>query len=215
MKKILIFGAGEGSQEILRVIIEDINKLHSTWEVLGYIDPDKSLKGKVIAGYKVLGARYKGDPSGIYGTCGLIDNSTRAKIIEEEIKKAGFQPASLVHPSVICSSDFKHGEGLVMFPSVRISYNVEIGNNVIVNYNSILGHDLRIGDNSFIGPSVTITGGNYIGSNCTIGAGSVFLPGRKVDNNAVVGAGTIVLTNVEMDTMVMDMPRKIERSKSN
>lgn len=209
MKKILIFGAGEGSQEILKVIIEDINKLYSTWEVLGYIDTDKSLKGKVIAGYKVLGDRYKGNPSDIYGISGLMDNSIRSKIIEEEIKKAGFQPASLVHPSVICSSDFKHGEGLVLYPSVQISHNVVIGNGVIVNYNSVLGHDLIIGDNTFIGPSVTIAGRNQLGCNCFIGAGAVFLPGIEVNDNAVIGAGTTVINNVKKSNMVIDMPRKM------
>jgi len=209
MKKILIFGAGEGSQEIIRVIIEDINKLNPTWKVLGYIDTDKSLKGKTIGGYKVLGTRYENDPSSIYGVCGIMDNRIRSKVMEEDIEKAGLLSASLVHPSVIFCDDFKHGEGLVLYPDVKISYNVKIGNGVIVNYNSVLGHDLRIGHNTFIGPSVTITGRIQLGNNCMIGAGAVFMPGIKISDNSVIGVGTTVMSNVKESNIVVDMPRKM------
>jgi len=209
MKKIIIFGAGEGSKELVEIIIKDINDEKPTWDIIGFIDPDKALKGKEIAGYKVLGAKYEDQPSGIYGASGLLDNHIRSKIIKKEIKKAGFLLASIIHPSVVYPSDFKHGDGLVLYPSVKISYNVKIGNGIIVNYNSILGHDLRIGDNTVIGPSVTLPGRCQIGSNCMIGAGVVFVPGIKVKDDVVIGAGTTVMNNVKEKTLLIDMPRKI------
>ncbi len=209
LKKILIFGAGDGGKEILKIIIEDINKINPTWEVIGFIDIDPKKKDNKIFGYTVFYKDFGGNPNGIYGISGVKNNRIRQNIIKKEIGEKGFKLASLIHPSVIKPNDFANDSGVAIFPSVKISYNVKIGEGVLINYDTLLGHDLRIGDYTFVGPSVTIPGGCSIGNSCIIGAGSTFVEGVSIGDNAIIGAGTMVFSEVRASTSVTDMPRKI------
>ena len=84
-----------------------------------------------------------------------------------------------------------------------------------MNYNSLLGHDFDSGEFVFIGPSVTFPGRCKIGDYCLIGAGSSFIPGIHIGTNSLIGAGTTVFNNVEPNSTMTDMPRKIIRKKSN
>ena len=47
MKKILIFGAGRGSRDVLQ-LIEQINSKTMIWKVIAFIDTDDSLKNKKV-----------------------------------------------------------------------------------------------------------------------------------------------------------------------
>ena len=213
MNKIIIFGTGEGSQELLKVIIDDINRMKPSWEIIGFIDKDLSNKGEKIYGYPVLGTDYDGDTDNIYGVCGVMDNELRKKIIHEEILGKGFRLASLIHPSIVQVPDFIHDSGVIMYPGSNISYNVKIGKGVTVNYNCVLGHDLVIDDYTYIGPSVTIAGQCTIGELCTIGAGSTLLQGVSIGNYSTVGIGTTIINNIDQNIHIIDFPRKIESKK--
>lgn len=213
IKKILLFSAGQGSQEILRILIEDINKISRTWEVIGFVDKDPGKKGTIISGYPVIGDRYDGDPSEVFGVCGILNGEARKRIIDEEIINKGFGLATLIHPSVIKAADFIPSPGLVIFPGTHISYNVCLGKGIFVNYNCLLGHDLTVGDYTFIGPSVTIPGGCRIGKSCTIGAGVNLLHGISIGDHSTIGIGTTLFKDVGENKLVMDLPRHIENDK--
>ena len=212
--KLLIFGATKGGQELLKVIIDDINKVSYTWEVIGFIDYDISKKGTTVSGYPVLGHQYDQDPRGIYGICGVMDNDIRQKVTDENIIGKGFNLASLVHPSVIATGDFIYGPGAVVFPGCKISYNVRLGRGVFVSYNCLLGHSLAIDDFTFIGPSVTIPGDCRIGKSCTIGAGCNFLQQISVGDRTTIGIGTTLTKSVGDHKLVMDFPRTVETDKN-
>lgn len=213
MKKIILFGAGEGTVEILKIIIEDINKSSKVWDVVGFIDKDNSKKDELFCGYPILGNKYEGDIKDLYGICGVLDNKLRKIIINEEILSNNIKLASLIHPSSTIHGSFKYGQGTVIYPNVNISYNVKIGIGSIVNYNSLLGHDFVAGDYVFIGPSVTFPGRCEIGNYCLIGAGSTFIPGTIVGENTLIGAGTTIFSNVKSNISITDMSRKIIRKK--
>ena len=82
-KNIFIFGAGDGSQELLRVLIDDINKITPTWDVLGFIDNDPEKVGTELLGYPVFDNSLDPDSDEIYGISGVMDCELRQKIIEE------------------------------------------------------------------------------------------------------------------------------------
>ena len=213
MKKILIFGAGEGGIEILKVILSDINHTKPTWEIIGFVDSDPSKKGKTIAGINVYEPDIQEFNNNIFGVCGVMDNELRKKIIHEEILGKGFQLASLIHPSIVQVPDFIHDSGVIMYPGSNISYNVKLGVGVTVNYNCVLGHDLVIANYTYIGPSVTIAGQCSIGELCTIGAGSTLLQGVSIGNYSTVGIGTTLIKSVKENTHIMEFPRVIETKK--
>lgn len=215
MKKIVIFGAGGGSQELVRVLIDEINKVTPTWKIVGFIDRDTQKKGSTIMGYPVIGPHYDDEPNGAFGVCGVMKNEIRESIINNEIIGNGFELATLIHPSVIRLSDFSPGSGLIIYPGSQISYNVRFGKGVFVNYNCVLGHDLIVGDSTYIGPSVTIAGGCKVGRLCTIGAGANILQGVSVSDECIVGIGTTLVKNVVGRTSIVHLPRLIENNRAD
>lgn len=223
MKKLLIFGAGDGGQEILKVLLQDINQMNPTWEVLGFVDDkwienhypalDKSKEGTeaVVCGHSVFGIEYFSDATDIYGICGIMGPCLRQKIIEDEVEGRGFKLASLVHPSVTIANDFLINPGTVIFPNVSISHNVKIGKGVFINYNCVLGHEVIIGNYTTISPSSTINARCNIGHNCTIGSGATLVPDITMEDNALIGAGSTIFSKVKSRTSVTDFPRKITK----
>jgi sugar O-acyltransferase (sialic acid O-acetyltransferase NeuD family) len=223
MKKLLIFGSGNSGVEILKILIQDINKVTPQWEVLGFVDDkwidthypnlDKSKEGAVatVEGYSVFGVEYFEDSKNIFGICGIMGPCTRKKVIEEEIEGKGFQLASLVHPSVIKSDDFVVEPGAVILPNVSISHNVKIGKGLLINYNCVLGHDVNVGSYTTISPSSIVNARCIIGNNCIIGSGATLVPDIKMEDNSLVGAGSTVFSKVKSGTSVTDFPRKITK----
>jgi hypothetical protein len=53
MNKLVIVGAG-GLGRSVAWLVERINLIKPTWEMLGYIDENKLLMGKMIGKYKVI-----------------------------------------------------------------------------------------------------------------------------------------------------------------
>lgn len=54
MKDIVIIGAGGFGREVAK-LIEDINKVNNEWNIVGFVDDNKSIQGTEINGYKVVG----------------------------------------------------------------------------------------------------------------------------------------------------------------
>ena len=54
MKNIVIVGAGGVGREV-SLIIQQINRLEPTWNLIGYIDDNPENWGNVVNGYAVLG----------------------------------------------------------------------------------------------------------------------------------------------------------------
>jgi len=210
MKNLLIFGAGQGGKEIVKVLINGINKNKDVWNILGFIDNDKKLNGKQIYGIPVR-SKYEGKEKNVYAICSLRNNTIRKKIIENEIERNNYKLVSLIHPSVDLPDDVIIEPGAVIYPDVKISYNVNIGKGVIINYNCLLGHDLTLGSFTFIGPSVTFPGRCKVGNGCLVGPGVTFMEGIEIGSESVIGVGTTVLSKVKGSTSVIDLPRKIVR----
>ena len=53
-KKVVLFGAGGSGREIAR-LVEKINDVEKTFDLLGFIDDDPAMEGLVLNGVPVLG----------------------------------------------------------------------------------------------------------------------------------------------------------------
>ena len=212
LKKLIIFGAGEGSEEVLKILIEDINSISPTWEVLGFKDIKENKKSELF-GYPILMNEYDSIATEVYGICSVMDNDLRHKIIDQEIISKGYNLTSLIHPSVEKVKDFKHGDGLVIFPGTMISYGVEVGAGVYLNYNSIIGHNVTINNYTFVAPSATINARCNIGSKCIIGSGATIAPGVSIGSNSVIGLGSSLFGDVPDNMSVVDYPKKIRKQR--
>lgn len=210
MHKILLFGAGVGSREVLR-IIQALNKETPTWDVLGFVDGDASKIGKDIDEYPVYGLDYNVTSKDVYAVCGIMEPKLRRKVVENEIESRGFKLASIIHPSVFQPEDFCAGPGSIVYAGVNISFNVKLGKSAFVFFNVLLGHNLSAGDYVTICPSATIDGGCTIGAECFISAGVTLHPTISVGKESIVGIGTTLIRSIGDRKSVVSLSREIVR----
>ena len=207
-KKILIFSAGSASREVFQLILS-INKLHSAWEVIGYVDDDFNKIGKTIDNIEVYSNANKPKKKDIYAICGVMDGAIRKKIFSEEIIKNGYQLTNLIHPLIEQPKCFNIGYGNIIFGNVHISFEVNIKNFSIISNYCDLGHNLIANSYFTVMPSVTIGGNCEIGEQTLIGSGVKIYQGIKIGSNCKIGMGTLIAADIKNNTSATDHPRKI------
>ena len=84
MKNIVIIGAGGVGREV-SLIIEKINKLKATWNLIGFIDDNINSWNKVINGYPVIGGIncLEALPSDTYVVIAIANYNVKKKIVNK------------------------------------------------------------------------------------------------------------------------------------
>ena len=208
MKKIYFWGAGSAVKDIC-LIINKINDIKPTWEIMGFIDKDPVLSGQKFLGFPIISVDELPYGNNFYGICGIMSPKAKERIVNDEILNKGYKLATIIHPDIEFPEDVMIGKGSIIFSGVKISYNVKIGSCVWLDKNVLLGHDAVIGDYSSIMPSAVISGMCKLGSGCTVGAGAILHQNINIGDDSLIGLGTTVIKNVPEKTNVKDFPRKI------
>ena len=125
-----------------------INERRKNYNVLGFIDEEKELKGKYINGVKVLGGddvavelSHKKD---LFGVIAIASSSIKRKIVNRMGQYIIWE--NIIDPSVCISKNMYMGEGNVIQPGVIICADVKMGNHCILNMGVTLGHDSILED---------------------------------------------------------------------
>ena len=134
LEKIVILGASGFGKEVL-FTISDINKTSKKYNVMGFIDDNKSLWNKKINGIKVLGGidwfSFEKTKK-VKCVVAIGDSKLRKKIIKK-LSKSKVNFSTIIHPSVHFSKFVKIGEGTIIQAGSIITTDVKIGNHVIMN----------------------------------------------------------------------------------
>lgn len=133
------------------------------------------------------------------------DNRTRKKVAESTRHPFGLA----IHPSTVCSSYAKIGEGSMILHGAIVQAQSTIGRHVILNTGSKVDHDAMIGDYVHIGPGAILCGTITVGEGAFIGAGATIIPGRKIGAWSMVGAGSVVIRDVPEYTIVAGNPARV------
>jgi sugar O-acyltransferase (sialic acid O-acetyltransferase NeuD family) len=206
VKKIIIIGASGFGREIAW-LLERINKTSKEWNLLGFVDDDNNLTGKIINGYPVLGNCnwLNNQEENIYAVCAVGAAQVRKKIITN-LKNRKF--ATLVDPSVDISKSVELGEGSIICASSLLTVNIELGKHVIINLDCTIGHDVRIKDFCTIYPSVNVSGNILLNECVEIGTGTQIIQGLEIGSNTIVGAGATVVKNLPSNCTAVGCPAK-------
>lgn len=203
MRELVILGAGEFARQILG-ILEDINCHHTAYQLLGFLDTNKtdSVEGvPMLGGDEQLGsmdADYVigvGSPPLRHKLGSLADNYGRTA-------------ASLLHSAAWVDRRARVGPGTLVAECAHIQYGATVGRHVIVNINAIVGHDCQVGDYSALAGNVIIGARARIGSDVFFGMNSVVMGDVTVGDRAVIGAGAVVTKDVPPDICVVGVPAK-------
>ena len=141
MDKLVIIGAGGFGREVAW-LVERINKVRPTWELLGFVDDDEKLHECVIGGYPVLGhtgwlLEHKNE---VFTVCAIGTSKIREKVIR---KLSGVNFATLIDPDVIMSDRIKIGNGCIICAGSILTVDITLGSHIIINLDCTIGHDAR------------------------------------------------------------------------
>jgi len=214
MQSVVIVGAGGFGREVLE-IFKDQNKISEMWDILGFIDENKELWGKLINGYPVLGGLdWLTKPSNKINSCVCaINTSDIRKEVIRKLDKIGVNYINAIHPSVVMSDSVKFGYDVVICAGSILTTNIEIGNHVHINLNCTVGHDAVISSYCTLSPGVSINGHNKLGEVVYVGTGAVFVQNVSVGDLTTIGAGAVVIENIPEKVCAVGVPAKVVKEK--
>lgn len=208
MNKIVIIGGGGFGREV-QWLIERINAVESTWNIIGYIDDDVET-GTIINGISVLGGidYLFNSQEPIAATCAIGASATRRKVIEEVKRNPNITFPNLIDPSVLLSDTVQLGQGAIICAGNIITVNIEIDDFVIINLDCTIGHDAKLSSYVTIYPSVNVSGNVFIGEATELGTGAQIIQGKNILNDTIVGAGALVVKDLPAKCTAVGSPAK-------
>ena len=209
MKKLIIIGASGFGREVAW-LVERINKNRQEWDLLGFIDDNKSLTGEVINGYTVLGTTdCIGEYLDAFFVCAIGASKTRESIINRISKdNPGLKFATVIDPSVEKSDLVSIGEGCIVCAHTILTVNIAIGSHVIINLDCTVGHDAVLNDFVTLYPSVNVSGMTEVGTCSELGTGMQIIQGKKIGRKTIVGAGAVVVKDIPDNCTAVGSPAK-------
>ena len=205
MQDVIIVGAGGFGREALWVI-ESINKITPTWNVLGFIDDNLRALDRFELKCGVLGTIRDWRPSGDEKYVLAIAAPRVKEKLVPELKARGAKFATIIDPTSVIRDRAVLGEGVIIFNDVVISVDVTIGDFVFFNGHAAAGHDVVVGDYCTFGPRVSISGATKIGKCVNVGAAASTYPGITVGDYATIGMNSAAIRRVKPNTTVMGVP---------
>lgn len=205
MQDIVIRGAGGHAEEVA-YLINRINEVEPTWNLLGYIyGPDT---GMVKYGYTVLGGdEWFETHKGINCVIGIGDSNVRKKVYEE-LEAYELKYPNIIDPEARISDDSVLGKGIVLKGPIRLSVSVGLEDFTLLNGIISIGHHAKLGKFVSVMPFVAISGHVSIGDNSYISVGSKVIEKISIGKNVTIGAGSIVIKNIKDNITVFGNPAK-------
>lgn len=199
MKKLVIIGAsGHGR------VVADIAKKNG-YSSIAFLDDNESLQR--CGGYPVVGnSRSLGEHSGdVFVAVG--NASVRQKLMEE-IRLAGREIPTLIHPNAVIAEDVTIGYGTVVAAGAIINPGACIGKGCIINTASSVDHDCNIGDFVHVSVGAHIAGTVTVGKSTWIGAGAVVSNNLEICADCMIGAGAVVVKNIQKTGTYVGVPAR-------
>lgn len=209
MKDLILIGAGDFGREVSSVV-ERINEIEPTWNLIGFVDDNQDIQDTVIDGYKVIGdsewlLKY---PQQVYAVCTLGGSITRKKVIEKVSTNTNVKYATLIDPAAILMRDSAVKEGSIICAGTVLAINSRIGRHSILNLNCTIGHDTVTNDFFTAHPGTNISGKVVFGEACYCGTGSKVIQGLTVAPECTFGAGAVIVKDITESGTYVGVPAK-------
>lgn len=211
MKNIIIIGAGGVGREV-SLIIEKINKLKATWNLIGFID-DNINSWKIINGYPIIGGMdlLETLPLDTYVVIAIANYNVKKKIVNKINNK--FKFATIIDPKVYIHDYMTIGEGTIIYEGAIITANIQVGNHVIISPKCGIGHDSIIKDYVSLLWNVNVSGNDVIEEGVMMGSGSTIIQGKKIGKGSIIGAGAVVIDDIDSFTTAVGVPAKVVKER--
>lgn len=208
MKNIVIVGAGGVGRET-SLIIQQINELELTWNLIGFVDDDVNSWGNFVNGYPVIGGMDSLEKLSLdtYVVVAIANYKVKKRIVNKINNR--FKFATIVHPRVWIHDYITLGEGTIIYEGAILTTNIKVGNHVIISPKCGIGHDSIIKDYVSLLWNVNVSGNDIIEEGVMMGSASTVIQGKRIGKGSTVGAGAVVIDNIDSYSTVVGVPAKI------
>ncbi len=209
----VIIGAGGHGRVVL-----DIMQHEGLHEVVGFLDSNSDLHGRLMDGVEVLGPiqRLAGlKEQGVRGAIVAVGHNGTRRSFGEQVQRLGHELVSAIHPSANIASNVSIGRGVVVAAGALVCAHCQIGDGVILNTGCLVDHETMIGTACHLCPGVKIAGRVTIESGAFVGIGATVIQHVRVGHDSVIGAGAVVLKDVPPMSTVVGLPAREVKSLSN
>lgn len=210
MRGLLLVGAGGFGRETAEAV-RALNRIESTWLLLGFVDDDRQLHGTSIGGVPVVGPidAVRDYPDADVVICtGRPDSFGSRRHIAERVGLDDERYATVIHPAASVGETCHVGPGSVLLSHVDLTSDVVVGRHVAVMPNTVLTHDVTIDDWATLAAGVRLGGGCHVAEEAYIGSGACLREGLTVGERAMVGMGSVVTRNVPSDRLWFGVPAR-------
>lgn len=212
LKKIAIYGAGGFGREVVW-LIESSTDVENRYEIVGFIDDNTDLHGKVFNDIPVMSLESLKTDCSEARIVGAIGPPKVRERVVEKAAASGFPFETIIHPRAEYSRWIVIGEGTVICAGTILTTNILIGKHVQINLDCTIGHNVILADYTTLAPGVHVSGYVYFGKRVYVGTGAVIINGTEehpieIGDDVVIGAGAVVTKSVAPGLTVVGVPAK-------
>lgn len=205
MPDLLILGDGPHALEMLD-IVDRINAVEKTWNVLGFASAHEVRASETLAGYPVFGAAK------------ALDQFPEARLIPEyewpnKAELPRYRLASLIDPSVFVASTAHIGVGCVIYPYCYVGSRARIGDFFFCLSGSIVNHNDVIEDYVTVTSGVVIAGDVHVEEGCYLGQSCTVRELLRIGRGSLLGMGCVVVRDVTPNSVMVGNPGRRLRSR--
>lgn len=205
MSELIILGIHPHAIEMAE-IVERINQVTQTWNLVGFVSGNGDMIGEKLLGLPILEFH---DAMERHPEAFLVpeyDWSHKSDIPRHRL-------ATLIDPNAVISRTAEIGLGCVIYPNCFIGAHAKIGNFLFCLSGSIINHNDTIGDNVTLTSGVVLAGDVQVESGCYLGQSCTVRELLTIGRGSLIGMGAVVLHNVPPNSVMVGNPARRLRSR--
>ncbi len=186
MKRLMIVGAGGHGRSVAEAVLAA-----GKYKLAGFVD-DAASSLQHVWDLPVFGATADLASYREYADAAIValGNNCLREDLHQRLYAAGFELATVVHPTAIVSPRAVVGAGSAIMAGAIVGTEAQLGAGVIVNCGAVVDHHCRVEDFGHLGVNASMAGGTVLGRGAWMQAASVLGYGVKVEAGAVLVSGT-------------------------
>lgn len=213
MRDLTIFGTGGFAREVLQVVL-DLNDDQPAWNVLGFLDDDRSQHGQELHDLPILGGADWLQGRGSVWSSVAVGSAVSKRRVIKHLERLGVRSfATLVHPSAWSGRGVEIGDGAIVCAGNLLTTDLTIEEHVIVNLDCTVGHDSRIERYATVYPGVHVSGDVVVGEGTELGTGTSIIQGARIGRWSIIGAGSVVVKDIPSNVTAVGAPASVIKER--